>query len=51
MGENFKFQAQDSFLEQFFWEIGRFEKRNFFSEKKAPSEKSGGGRGRTIVTI
>ena len=30
----FKFKAQDSFLEYFFWEIGRFEKRISLSEKK-----------------
>jgi hypothetical protein len=36
MGGNLKFQAQDSFLEHFFWEIGRFEKRISLSEKKAP---------------
>ena len=36
MGGNFKFQAQDSILEQFFWEIGRFEKPILLSEKKAP---------------
>ena len=35
MGGNFKFQAQDSFLECF-QEIGRFEKRISLSEKKAP---------------
>ena len=34
MGRNFKFQAQDSFLEYFLWEIGRFEKRILLSEKK-----------------
>ena len=33
MGGNFKFQAQDSFLEYFF---GRFEKRISLSEKKPP---------------
>ena len=33
MGGNFKFQPQDSFLEYFFWEIGRFEKRISLSEK------------------
>ena len=33
MGGNFKFQAQDSFLEYFFWEIGRFEKRTHFLKK------------------
>jgi len=32
----FKFQAQDSFLEWFFWEIGRFEKRISLSEKRQP---------------
>ena len=31
----FKFQAQDSFLEYFFWEIGRFEKRISLSEKSS----------------
>ena len=36
MGGKFKFQAQDSFWEYFFWEIGRFEKRISLSEKKAP---------------
>ena len=36
MGGNFKFQVQDSFLECFFLEIGRFEKRISLSEKKAP---------------
>jgi hypothetical protein len=36
MDGNFKFQAQDSFLEQYFWEIGKFEKRISLSEKKAP---------------
>ena len=36
MGGNFKFQAQDSFLEYFFLEIGRFEKRIALSEKKPP---------------
>ena len=35
MGGNFKFQAQDSFLEYFFGEIGRLEKRISLSEKKA----------------
>ena len=34
MGGNFKFQAQDSFLEYIFWEIGRFEKRMSPSEKR-----------------
>ena len=34
MGKNFKFQAQDSFLEYFFLEIGRFEKLIALSEKK-----------------
>ena len=32
----FKFQVQDSFLEYFFFEIGRFEKRITLSEKKPP---------------
>ena len=37
MGGNFKFQVQDSFLEYlFFKEIGRFEKRIPFPEKKLP---------------
>ena len=36
MGGNFKFQAQDSSLEYFFGEIGRFEKRIALSEKKPP---------------
>ena len=36
MGGNFKFQAQDSFLEYFFGQIGRFEKRISLYEKKAP---------------
>ena len=40
MGGNFKFQAQDSFLELFFWEIGRFEKRISLSKKKAPLVKA-----------
>ena len=34
MGGNFQFQAQDSFLEYFFWKIGKFEKRISLSEKK-----------------
>ena len=34
MGGNFKFQVQDSFLEYFFLEIWRFEKRIALSEKK-----------------
>ena len=33
MGGNFKLQAQDSFLEYFFWVIGWFEKRISLSEK------------------
>ena len=33
MGRNFKFQAQDSFLEQFFWKIW---KKNLTFWKKAP---------------
>ena len=36
MGRNFKFQAQDSVLEYFLWEIGRFEWKILLSEKKAP---------------
>ena len=36
MGGDFKFQAQDSFLEYFFGEIGRFEKQIALSEKKPP---------------
>ena len=32
----FKFQVQDSFLEYFFLEIWRFEKRIALSEKKPP---------------
>ena len=36
MDGNFKFQAQDIFFEQFFWEIRAFEKRISLSEKKAP---------------
>ena len=34
MGGNFKFQVHDSFLEYFWGEIGRFEKRISLSEKK-----------------
>ena len=41
MGGNFKFQVQDSFLEYFFWEIWRFEKRIALSEKKPPLEADG----------
>ena len=36
MGENFKFQVQDSDLEYFFLEIWRFEKRIALSEKNPP---------------
>ena len=36
MGKNFEFQVQDSFLEYFLGEIGRFEKRIALSEKKPP---------------
>ena len=36
MGGNFKFQVQDSFLEYFFFEIWRSEKRIALSEKKSP---------------
>ena len=36
MGGNFKFQVQDSFLDYFFLDIGRFEKRIAPSEKKTP---------------
>ena len=35
MGDNFEFQVQDIFFGIFFLEIGRFEKRNALSEKKA----------------
>ena len=38
MGGNFKFQVQDSYLECFFWEIWRLEKRISLSEKNAPLE-------------
>ena len=38
MGRNFKFQAQDSFLESFFWEIWKmnltFWKKGTFSKSK-----------------
>ena len=34
MGGNFKFQVQDSFLEYFFLDIWRFEKRIALFEKK-----------------
>ena len=40
MGGNFEFQVHDSFLECFFFEIGRFEKRIALSEKKPPLEGS-----------
>ena len=40
MGGNFKFQVKDSFLEYFFLEIGRFEKRIALSEKKLPLENT-----------
>jgi hypothetical protein len=33
---NLKFKIQDSFLEYFFFEIGRFEKRIALSEEKPP---------------
>ena len=36
MGGNSKFQVQDSLLEYFWGEIGRFEKRIALSEKKPP---------------
>ena len=36
MGRNFKFQVQDSDLEDFFLEIWRFEKQISLSEKKPP---------------
>jgi hypothetical protein len=36
MGGNFEFQVQDSFLEYFFLEIGRFEKQIALTEKKPP---------------
>ena len=36
MGGNFKFQVEDSFLEFFFFEILRFEKRITLFEKKTP---------------
>ena len=36
IGGNFKFRVQDSFFEQFFGEIGRFEKQTSLSEKKTP---------------
>ena len=36
MGRNFEFEVQDSLLEYFFLEIGRFEKRIALSEKKPP---------------
>ena len=36
IGGKFKFQAQDSFLEYFFFEIWRSEKRIALSEKKPP---------------
>ena len=36
MGWNFEFQLQNSFLEYFFLETGRFEKRIALSEKKPP---------------
>ena len=36
MDGNFEFQVQDSFLEFFFLEIRRFEKRITLSEKKPP---------------
>ena len=36
IGRKFKFQAQDSYLEYFFLEIERFEKRIALSEKKPP---------------
>jgi hypothetical protein len=39
MGRKSKFQVQDSFLEYFFDEIGRFEKQFALSEKKPPSDK------------
>ena len=32
----FKFQAQDSFLEHFFWRFGDLKKRIALSEKKPP---------------
>ena len=35
----FKFQAQDTFLEYFFFDIGRFEKRIALSEKKPPFDR------------
>ena len=38
IGEKFKFQAQDSFLEYLFLEIWRFEQRIALSEKKPPLE-------------
>ena len=34
MGVNFKFKVQDSFLEYFWGEIGRFEKQTTLSEAK-----------------
>ena len=36
MGGNFKFQAQDSFWEYFFFEIWRLQKRIPLSGKKPP---------------
>ena len=36
MGGNFIFQVQDSSMEYFFVEIGRFEKQITLSEKKPP---------------
>ena len=40
MDGNFKYQAQDSFLEYFFWDVDRFEKRISLSKKKAPLSHS-----------
>ena len=40
MGGKFEFQVQDSFLEYFFLEIWKFEKRITLSEKKPPLEAS-----------
>ena len=36
IGRKFKFQAQDSFLEYFFWRFGDLKKRIALSEKKTP---------------
>ena len=41
IGSKFKFQAQDSFLEHFFWRFGDFEKWIEFSEKKPPLDGVG----------